>query len=170
MKRKPGSFGKGSRRLWSIGAQAASPWCSELGPAKCGDFLFTFLPPLFPWHTPRLSKKHFESRRLCLILCKREAGSEGSRVLGLGHFGNTSHMTLSMGGPQKLTLCFFYTPPPNHPTCSSVSFSKPKKFQRPEPNTGAFLHALIFCPLSVCQWVRISPPLQPTHPKRSLEV
>ncbi|EHA99009.1 Lipid phosphate phosphohydrolase 3 [Heterocephalus glaber] len=25
-----------------------------------------------------------------------------------------------------------------------------KKFQRPEPNTGAFLHALIFCPLSVC--------------------
>lgn len=127
-------------------------------------------PSSFPDAHHGLSKKHFESRRLYLILCKCEAVAERSKALGLGHFGNTSHMTLSMGGPQKLILCFFTPHPPNHPTCSSVSFSKPKEFQRPEPNTGAFLHALIFCPLSVCHWVRISPPLQLTHPKRSLQV
>lgn len=117
-----------------------------------------------------LSKQHLERRRLCLILCKCETLAAGSRALGLGHSGYTSHMTLSMGGPRKRSLCFLTPHPPNHPTCPSVSFSKPEKFQRPEPNTGAFLPALIFCPLSVCQWVRISPPLQPTHPKESLEV
>lgn len=94
----------------------------------------------------------------------------GELALGLGHSGNTSHMTWSMGGPWKLILCFFYTPPPNHPTCPSVSFSKPAKFQRPEPNTAAFLRALIFCPLSVCHCVQISPPLQPTQPTKPLEV
>lgn len=36
----------------------------------------------------------------------------GELALGLGHSGNTSHMTWSMGGPWKLTLCFFFTPHP----------------------------------------------------------
>lgn len=86
---------------------------------KCKDFSFTLLPPLFPGPHQGLSKKHSESRRLCLILCKCEAVTEGSRALGLGHFGNTSHMTLPLGGPRKLILCFFtpHSQPPNLPKC-----------------------------------------------------
>lgn len=69
---------------------------------------------------------------------------QGSKA---GSFHNTSHMTLSMGGLRKLSLCFCTPHPPNCPTYPSVSFSKSKEFQRPEPNRGAFLHALILLPI-----------------------
>lgn len=86
---------------------------------KCKDFSFTPRPPLFPCLHQGLSKKRSESRRLCLILCKREVVTERSSALALGHFGNSSHMTLPMGGPRKLSLCFFtpHSPPPNLPKC-----------------------------------------------------
>lgn len=105
------------------------PWV----PPKCKDFLFTLPPPLLPF-----LKKHFESRRLCLILCQREAVAEGSRALGLGHFGNTSHMTLSMGGPQKLILCFFTPHPQTTQPAQVLVFQSPRSFKGPNPTQGPF--------------------------------
>lgn len=102
------------------------------------SFLFN-LPssPLFRPHQG-LSKQHLERRGLCLILCKCEVVAAGSRALGLGHSGNTSHMTLSMGGPRKLSLCFLTPHPQTTQPAQVLVFQSQRSFKGLNPTQGPF--------------------------------
>ena len=106
-----------------------SPWCSDFGHAKVQKFLIHSPTPTLPLPSQTLSKNHFENRRLYLILHKLEAVAGGSRALGLGHFGNTSHMTLSMGGPRKLIPCFFTPHPQTTQPAQVLVFQSPRTFK-----------------------------------------
>ena len=115
-----------------------SPRCSDFGHAKVQKFLIHSPTPTLFLPSQELSKKHFESRRLCLILHQLEAVAGGSRALGLGHFGNTSHMTLSMGGPRKLIPCFRTPHPQTAQPAQVFVFQSPRTFKGLNPTQGLF--------------------------------
>lgn len=62
----------------------------------------------------------------------------GELALGLGHSGNTSHMTWSMGGPWKLILCFFTPHPQTTQPAQVLVFQSQQSFKGLNPTQRPF--------------------------------